>query len=133
MRRGLIALVLALVVVGGGAGVLAWALNPPRPPAGASQAERLYYVYCVECHGVDGRGSWRAWLFLLRPGDLTDVNATGASDQYLFDIIKHGGAPLGQPGMPAFGYHLTDEAIRGLVAYVRTLSERPRPSAAAEP
>jgi hypothetical protein len=27
------------------------------------------------------------------------------SDRYLFDIIKHGGSPIGRPGMPAFGVH----------------------------
>ena len=26
--------------------------------------ERLFYAYCIECHGRDGRGSWRAALFL---------------------------------------------------------------------
>jgi mono/diheme cytochrome c family protein len=45
-------------------------------------------------------------------------------DRYLFDIIKHGGAPVGRPGMPAFGYHLSDEDIRALVAILRALPAR---------
>jgi mono/diheme cytochrome c family protein len=45
------------------------------------------------------------------------------SDQYLFDIIKNGGSPLGRPGMPAFGYHLTDDDLKALIAYIRTLSK----------
>ena len=44
------------------------------------------------------------------------------SDEYLFEIIKRGGATIGKPGMPAFGYHLSDEQIREVVRYVRTLS-----------
>ena len=44
------------------------------------------------------------------------------SDQYLFDLIKHGGAPIGRPGMPAFGTTLSDDDIRLLVRYVRRLS-----------
>jgi mono/diheme cytochrome c family protein len=127
MRRPLVALVVALAVIGAFTGGLAWLLSDPRPPDGASRAERLYYAYCAECHGVDGRGSWRAALFLLRPGDLTDESRMRAhSDKYLFEVIKHGGAPIGRPGMPAFGAQLTDADIEGLVRYVRTLTSASR-------
>jgi mono/diheme cytochrome c family protein len=47
---------------------------------------------------------------------------SGHTDQYLFDILKHGGAPLGRPGMPAFGASLKDDDLRAVVAYVRSLS-----------
>jgi mono/diheme cytochrome c family protein len=125
MRRAVTILVLAIGGIGVFSGGLAWLLNDPQPPAGASRGERLYYAYCVECHGRDGRGSWRAALFLLRPGDLADPDRMSThSDQYLFDILKHGGAPLGRPGMPAFGYHLSDDDIRILVAFLRTLPKK---------
>jgi cytochrome c oxidase cbb3-type subunit III len=127
MRRPLVALVLALAVIGGFTTGLAWLLNDPRPPADASRGERLYYAYCVECHGRDGRGSWRAALFLLRPGDLADRSRMSThTDRYLFDIIEHGGAAVGRPGMPAFGYHMSDEDIEILVAYLRTLADNQR-------
>lgn len=123
MRRALLTLALAIAGIGLFTGGLAWLLNDPGPPAGASRGERLYYAYCVECHGQDGRGSWRAALFLLRPGDLADRERMSAhSDRYLFEIIKHGGSPVGRPGMPAFGYHLSDDDIRALVAHLRTLA-----------
>jgi mono/diheme cytochrome c family protein len=122
MRRPLVALALAITLVGGFSIGLAWLLNDPPPPAAASRGERLYYAYCVECHGRDGRGSWRAALFLLRPGSLADPSRMAThTDQYLFDMLKHGGAPVGRPGMPAFGYHLSDADIQTLVAYLRTL------------
>jgi mono/diheme cytochrome c family protein len=121
MRRGVVMLAVSIAAIGVFTGGLAWLLNDPRPPVGASRAERLYYAYCAECHGRDGRGSWRAALFLLRPGDLTDrARLSAQPDRYLFDIIKHGGAPLGRPGMPSFGYHLSDADIEALVAYLRT-------------
>jgi mono/diheme cytochrome c family protein len=125
MRRGLVVLALAVAGLALFTSGLAWLLNDPRPPAGASRGERLYYARCVECHGADGRGSWRAALFLLRPGDLADGARTGAlTDRYLFDIIKHGGAPIGRPGMPAYGFHLGDDDIRELVNHLRTLGRR---------
>jgi mono/diheme cytochrome c family protein len=127
MRRAVIVLAVAIAGIGLLTGGLAWVLTDPRPPAGASRGERLYYAYCVECHGRDGRGSWRAALFLLRPGNLADpARMASHTDQYLFDIIKHGGAPLGRPGMPAFGYHMSDDDIRALVAYLRTPPARER-------
>ena len=102
-----------------------WMRRKEKPPPGAPLGQRVYYRYCAACHGRDGRGSWRAVLFLLRPGDLTDgTRMLGHSDQYLFDLVKHGGAPLGKPGMPGFGFNLTDEQIRAVVAYVRSLSQR---------
>jgi mono/diheme cytochrome c family protein len=122
VRRALLVLVLALGGVGLFAGGLAWVLNDPRPPAGAPRAERLYYTFCAGCHGLDGHGSWRAALFLIRPGDLTKSSAM--PDRYLLDIIKHGGAPFGRPGMPAFGAQLSDADIEALAAYVKTLGTR---------
>jgi mono/diheme cytochrome c family protein len=125
MGRAFTILVAALAGVGLFTGGLAWLLNDPRPPTGAARAQRLYYAYCVECHGQDGRGSWRAALFLIRPGDLSDRRRLASeSDRYLFDIIKNGGSPIGRPGMPAFGYHLTDADIQELVQYLRTLGSK---------
>lgn len=123
MRRPALALTAILLGLGVFAGGLAWVLDTPKPPPGASRAQRLYLGLCATCHGDDGHGSWRATLFLIRPGDLGDtVRMSGQSDAYLSDIIKHGGAPLGRPGMPAFGGSLSDADLQALVAYVRTLS-----------
>jgi mono/diheme cytochrome c family protein len=123
MRRPLLALLIVLAGIGVFAGGLAWLLDSPRPAAGASHAERLYLDLCSTCHGADGRGSWRAALFLIRPGNLADAASIGQrSDEYLFDIIKHGGAPIGRPGMPGFGATISDADITELVRYVRGLT-----------
>ncbi|HEV8436711.1 MAG TPA: cytochrome c [Methylomirabilota bacterium] len=100
----------------------------PHPvPKTATTAQRLYLSYCAECHGANGAGSWRATFFLLRPGDLGDpARLAPLSDEYLFDLIKQGGAAVGKPGMPAFGYHLSDEQIREVVAYIRAMSRADR-------
>ena len=125
MRRPVIVLLVVLLGLGVLAGGLAWVLDTPKPPPGTPRVERLYLGLCATCHGPDGRGSWRATAFLIRPGDLTDsARMRGHTDQYLFDTIKYGGAPFGRPGMPAFGGSLGDDDIRALVAYLRTLGER---------
>jgi mono/diheme cytochrome c family protein len=100
--------------------VLALFFLPYPIPKTATPAQRLYFTYCAECHGSDGRGSWRAAFLLVRPGDLTKSGTL--SDEYLFGLVRDGGAPIGKPGMPAFGYHLTDEQIRQVLQYVRRLS-----------
>ena len=121
----MLALAAALAAVGLFAGGLAWLLDTPRPKPGASRGERLYLTLCASCHGEDGRGSWRAALFLIDPGDLTDgARMSQHTDRYLFDIIKHGGSPIGRPGMPGFA-HVPDGDVEELVRYMRALSRRP--------
>jgi mono/diheme cytochrome c family protein len=121
MRRPVVALAVAILAIGALTGGLAWLLDTPKPPPGADRARRLYYAFCAECHGVDGRGSWRAALFLVRPGDLSKTSPT-LPDQYIGDLIRHGGSPIGRPGMPAFGSRLSDDDIALLVRHVRSLA-----------
>jgi mono/diheme cytochrome c family protein len=120
-RRGVVALAISIAAIAVVSGSLAWIFDERRPPPGATRAERLYLGLCADCHGADGRGSWRAVLFLIKPGDFTDPKLLShETDQYLAEIIKAGGSPLGRPGMPGFP-QLSDDDIRALVAYLRTL------------
>ena len=75
MRRGFVGLAIAVLAIGVFTGGLAWLLETPKAPPGTGRAEHLYYGLCVSCHGVDGHGSRRATLFLIRPGDLTKTTA----------------------------------------------------------
>jgi mono/diheme cytochrome c family protein len=103
--------------------VLVLLFMPHPVPKTATAVQRAYLTRCATCHGANGRGSWRATIYFIRPGDLTDRDAMSRlSDDYLFGLTKNGGATIGKPGMPAFGYHLTDAEIRALVAHVRMLS-----------
>ena len=118
-RRPLIALLVGLLAIGLLAAGLA-RLFDTKPPPDASRAQRLYLAHCAHCHGVDGRGSWWATVSMLRPGDFTDAaRMRQPTDRYLFDVIKHGGSPIGRPGMPGFE-HLSDADVESLVAYVKT-------------
>src|SRR5207237_10905283 len=119
MRRGVLMVLAAIAAIGVFAGALGWLLTDARPPAGAPRAQRLYYAHCAECHGVNRRGSWRASLFLLRPSDLIDPRVAAQSDRYLFDIIKHVGARMGRPGMPACWAQVAGEDVQVHVLFVR--------------
>jgi mono/diheme cytochrome c family protein len=62
----------------------------------------------------------------LRPGDLASPAMASLPDRYLADLIRHGGSSLGKPGMPSFGFVLSDAEIDALVQYVRSLPRAPR-------
>jgi mono/diheme cytochrome c family protein len=117
----LLTLGLAALVV-----VLLLAPLPPSPP-GPEPGRSLFHGHCATCHGSDGRGgSWRARLLLLRPGNLTSPETAALPDAYVADIIRQGGSTFGKPGMPSFGFTLTDAEVQALIAYLRALPS-PKP------
>jgi mono/diheme cytochrome c family protein len=104
-------------------------LQAPVPPSprGPEPGRTLYQAHCATCHGAGGRGdSWRARLLLLRPGDLASPAMASLPDRYLAGIVRHGGSTLGKPGMPSFGFVLSDAEIEAVVQYVRSLPRAPR-------
>lgn len=77
----------------------------------SSLGRRTYSGSCAACHGLDGHGSDKA------------VNiAAGAPAEHLSDVELFGIISNGVPGtgMPAF-HTLTDQQIRAVVLYLRTL------------
>lgn len=110
-----------------GAGAVLVSRPPPPSPRGPEPGRTIFETHCATCHGAAGRGdSWRARLLFLRPGDLSSPAVASLSDRYLADIIRHGGSILGKPGMPSFGFILTDAEIEAVIQYVRTLPRAPR-------
>lgn len=81
----------------------------------------VYANYCVTCHGMNADGNGRAArLYNPRPANL---RASDKNDAYFALIIRKGGAPLGRSEfMPTWEAELTDEQIRDLVAYLRSIS-----------
>jgi mono/diheme cytochrome c family protein len=81
----------------------------------------VYASYCVTCHGINADGNGRAArLYTPRPANL---RASDKNDAYYGLIIRKGGAPLGRSEfMPAWEAELTDEQVRDLVAYLRSIN-----------
>src|SRR5438094_5433991 len=109
--------VLTVAVVCVAAVSLSAAQDPPakNPLEGNADAIRfgtgLYRARCADCHGMDARG--------VRAPDLTQVWASGRTDDGLFKTVKNG-----VPGteMPAIGARMFDQEIWQILAYLRTLA-----------
>jgi len=88
---------------------------------------------CVKCHGASLKGDGPAAVTLVtKPGDLTDCTKMHeVSDDTIFEIIKEGGQVAGlNQAMEGFSEGLSDDDIRGLVAYIRSFCKHVQPAAA---
>ncbi len=94
---------------------VAAAQSPPKNPLeGNVEAIRagmgLFRARCADCHGVDARG--------VRGPDITQVWASGRTDDGLFKTIKGGVPGTEMPAQP----RLFDHETWQLLAYLRTLA-----------
>jgi cytochrome c oxidase cbb3-type subunit 3 len=92
--------------------------------ARAAEAEALYKTYCVQCHGITGKGNGiNVRDMSVQPRDHTDAKGMGGlSDERLFKAIKEGGPAVTKSVlMPPWGGVLSDEEIHDLVRYLRVL------------
>lgn len=99
------------------------ASDEPGRPGDATRGKELFLRYCAGCHGEDGRGE--AKTFRPSVGNLA-VKALmdQLTDQYLFNVIKEGGAAGGlNAAMPAWKTQLGDQDIWDIVGFVRTLAQ----------
>ena len=83
-----------------------------------------YKAYCVQCHGMEGNGKGvNIRDMSVQPRDHTDAKAMSArSDDMLFKVIKEGGTSISKSIlMPSWEGTFSDEEIKDLVQYLRTL------------
>lgn len=93
-----------------------------------ANGRQLYAVNCANCHGPRAQGAIKAGAELSiiterggkQPPDLTDaVWDHGASDAAILNTIKKG---IPEAMMPPYGGSLSDNQIRNVVAYIRSLA-----------
>jgi mono/diheme cytochrome c family protein len=78
---------------------------------------------CAQCVGPDGRANTKMGK-QLSAKDLTDPKVQASfTDSKATQSIKEGVKQGGKTTMKAFGGKLTDDEIKALVAYVRTLKK----------
>ena len=89
----------------------------------AADAKANWDANCVQCHGKEGHADTKMGK-TLNAKDLTDPKVQAAfTDAKATQSIKEGVKENGKTTMKAFGGKLTDDEIKALVAYVRTLKK----------
>lgn len=87
-----------------------------------------YQIFCASCHGPNGDGDGPVAQALdPKPAKHSDGNYMNPlTDDYLFKVIKFGGASVGKSAMMApLGGSLSDQQIRNVIAFIRTLADPP--------
>jgi mono/diheme cytochrome c family protein len=94
----------------------------PAQAADPAAGKALYGEHCVVCHGLKGKGNGPSGKALdPKPTDFT--TATPNDDEW-FKATKEGTAAVGKSkNMEGFGKKLTDEQIRDVLAYAKTLKK----------
>ena len=87
----------------------------------ATHGATLFKRYCAGCHGEDGRGG--AQTFSPHVPNLTAKDYIEfLPDGFLFTVITEGGAAAGKSGMmPAWGGTLSEQDIKDVIMFIRTL------------
>ena len=107
-------------------GLLRRGEETPAATAGP-RGRALYDAHCAVCHGSTGKGDGPGARVVRQPmRDFTDPAAMQAvGDRFLFEITKKGSSQFGRSNaMPSWGMQLSDEEIRALVVYIRSLAPR---------
>ena len=87
----------------------------------AGRGAKMYKRYCRGCHGADGRGG--AHTFMPHIENLTKKGYIELlPDSFLFQVIAEGGPAVGKSSyMPAWEGTLSEQDIKDVVVYIRTL------------
>jgi cbb3-type cytochrome c oxidase subunit III len=102
-----------LKILGAGALLLTFGLALQAGPT--SDGGDLFKQKCSMCHGVDGKG-----YSALKTPDFTDPKVQASlTDKEITETIKNGRKGT---AMPAFADKLSDDQIKSLVTYIRSLS-----------
>ena len=83
----------------------------------APDGKAVFQQKCSMCHGMDGKG-----YPALKTPDFTDPKVQAAvTDAQMIDIIKNGKKGT---AMPPWDGKLSDDEIKAVVAYIRTLAPK---------
>lgn len=96
-------------------------------PETLAKGRTIYMATCAPCHGNEGKGDGPASkIFKPPPRDHTDATYMDTiKDDDMARTIQMGGALKGKPLMPSHPAIRGDD-MKALVAYVRSLSQRPQ-------
>jgi cytochrome c553 len=109
-----------LILIGSAASLSLLAASAGR----AADAAGAWSQNCAACHGADGGGHTKAGK-MVGAKDMTDASYQKSfTDDQAFTAIKEGFKDAsGTDKMKPFADKLSDDDIKSLVAYVRTLAK----------
>jgi cytochrome c6 len=84
----------------------------------ADDSASTFKAKCAMCHGADGTGNSPTGK-AMKVRDLSSPDVQSQTDAQLTDILTNG-----KNKMPAYKGKLTDEQIKGLVAYIRSMAKK---------
>jgi mono/diheme cytochrome c family protein len=104
--------------------VALFSTTTPAWSGNSEQGQELYLERCVLCHGPKGHG----WDWVHQPPvpvpNLSDI-LPQRSDEHLFRVIRDGGEAVGRTRfMPAFGFNMTEQELKDIVAFLRSLQRK---------
>lgn len=85
------------------------------PARAQNDSAALFKSKCAACHGADGKGQTPMGK-TLKARDLASPEVQKETDAQLIEITENG-----KGKMPGYKGKLTDDQIKGLVKYIRTL------------
>lgn len=94
-----------------------------------TRGRQIYAERCAQCHGatLEGQPNWRERRpdgRLPAPPHDAEGHTWHHADRLLFDLVKHGMAPVAPPGyasdMPAFAGTLSDREIGAVLAFIKS-------------
>jgi len=91
-----------------------------------AKAKQTFDQMCAGCHGTygDGKEGTKSGFVPRVPTLAKKEYMDEVPDDYLFLIIKKGGAYMGKmAAMPAWEKRLSDEEVRDIVAHIRTFTQ----------
>lgn len=84
----------------------------------ANDSATVYKAKCAMCHGADGSGNTPAGK-AMKARDFASPEVAGEPDAQLTEILTNG-----KNKMPAYKGKLTEDQIKGLVAYIREFAKK---------
>ena len=84
----------------------------------ADDSVSVYKAKCEMCHAADGSGNTPSGK-ALKARDFASPEVKSETDAQLTEILTNG-----KNKMPAYKGKLTDDQIKGLVAYIRELAKK---------
>lgn len=88
------------------------------PAVRADDGAATFKAKCVMCHGADGAGTTPVGKSM-KIRDLGSAEVQAQTDAQLSGIVTNG-----KNKMPAYKGKLTDDQIKGLVAYIRQFAKK---------